>query len=133
MYCGEVCCSRGSRVQCIGGQEAGLKVGPEVNMDEEGTGSSAGSLSAVSRILFYTECCVRVCASVRTNSQSNGFVALNDWQQGQQQRLSDGGAAVGLRPFPSCIGCASGYTEISCTVHIHIGEMKEMIELVAAS
>ena len=39
-----------------------------------------------------------VCASVRTVSQSNGFVALNDWQQQQQQqRLSDVGAAVGQR------------------------------------
>ena len=46
-----------------------------------------------------------VSASVRTVSQSNGFVALNDWQQ-QQQRLSDVGAAVGrllLRLFPLCL------------------------------
>ena len=64
---------------------------------------SSPSLSALSRILFYTGCCV--CASVRTVSQSNGFVALNDWQQ-QQQRLSDVGAAVGrllLRLFPLCL------------------------------
>ena len=51
----------------------------------------------VSRILFYA---VFVCFC--TYSQSNGFVALNDWQQQQQQRLSDVGAAVGrlllLRP-----------------------------------
>ena len=57
---------------------------------------SSPSLSVLSRILFYAGCCV--CASVRTVSQSNGFVALNDWQQQQQQqRLSDVGAAVGQR------------------------------------
>ena len=68
---------------------------------------SSPSLSVLSRILFYTGCCVS--ASVRTVSQSNGFVALNDWQQQQQQqqqRLSDVGDAVGrllLRLFPLCL------------------------------
>ena len=78
-------CAEGAVGQhCIGGQEAELKAGSEVNMDEEGTGPpTLLSLTlVVSRILFYTGCCV--CASVRTASQSNGFVALNDWQQQQQ-------------------------------------------------
>ena len=94
-------CAEGAVGQhCIGGQEAELKAGSEVNMDEEGTGPpTLLSLTlVVSRILFYTGCCV--CASVRTVSQLNGFVALNDWQQQQRLRLSDVGVAVGglLRP-----------------------------------
>ena len=92
-------------MQCIGGQEAGLKAGSEVNMDEGGTPTlpypppPLPHSRVVSRILFYA---VFVCFC--TYSQSNGFVALNDWQQQQQQqqRLSDVGAAVGrlllLRP-----------------------------------
>ena len=80
----------------VGGQEGELKAGSEVNMDEEGTpalnlpypSSSAPSLE-------YFSMQYDVCLCFSTDSQSNGFVALNDWQQRQQrQRLSDAGAAV---------------------------------------
>ena len=77
-----------------GGQEAELKAGSEVNMDEEGTPASTPSS------LEYFSMQYDVCVCFSTDSQSNGFVALNDWQQQQQQqqqqrqRLSDVGAAV---------------------------------------
>ena len=68
--------------------EAELKASSEVNMDEQGALEQVGRAGHNQASVGYSSPCV-YCTQT---AQSNGFVALNDWQR--LRRLSDIGAAV---------------------------------------
>ena len=72
--------------------EAELKASSEVNMDEQGALEQVGRAGHNQASVGYSSPCVYNVHKVQTGAQSNGFVALNDWQR--LRRLSDIGAAV---------------------------------------
>ena len=71
--------------------EAELKASSEVNMDEQSALEQVGRAGHNQASVGYSSPCVYIVHTVET-AQSNGFVALNDWQR--LRRLSDIGAAV---------------------------------------
>ena len=72
--------------------EAELKASSEVNMDEQGALEQVGRAGHNQASVGYSSPCAYCTHTAQTGAQSNGFVALNDWQQ--LRRLSDIGAAV---------------------------------------
>ena len=72
--------------------EAELKASSEVNMDEQSALEQVGRAGHNQASVGYSSPCVYCTHTVQTEAQSNGFVALNDWQR--LRRLSDIGAAV---------------------------------------